>query len=184
MSQRSYFLDPLDQFYLDAGLPLPAVVEVKDENIPEPYRSLLVHERDMTPTLESAYQQRIHLRLLRRKILQDVLLRQVVLVTDKSDEIVEFGAIRIHLKVFPDAARQTILEGRLPLGRVLHDFRIEHRSQPVAYFQVADDPWISDTLHLTSVQRLYGRRNCLLMLTGEIMAEVVEILPPAAGKVE
>jgi chorismate-pyruvate lyase len=178
-SQQAQLLDPLDQFYLESGLPLPSALEVEGSGIPEPYRRLLVHQHDMTPTLEAAYQQRIHLRLLKRKVSGDVLLRQVVLVLDSDEKPVEFGAIRIQLKHLPAEARRLILEGKLPLGRVLQDFGVEHSSRPVAYFQVVADPQIREALHLTGAQRLYGRRNRLLMQSNEVLAEVVEILPPS-----
>src|SRR6266702_1049221 len=38
---------PLNEFYEQAGLPLPSVAEVEARDVPEPYRSLLVHDRDM-----------------------------------------------------------------------------------------------------------------------------------------
>jgi chorismate-pyruvate lyase len=179
ISQRAKLLDPLAQFYPESGLSLPSAVEVDGSGVPEPYRSLLVHQHDMTPTLEAAYQQRIYLRLLKRIVSGDVVLRQVVLVLDSDEQPVEFGAIRIHLKRLSTEARQQILEGRLPLGRVLQDSGIEHRSRPAAYFHVEPDPQICAALNLKSAQRLYGRRNRLFIPSGEVLAEVVEILPPS-----
>ncbi len=78
-----------------------------------------------------------------------MLLRQVVLVLDSDERPVEFGAIRIQLNQLPPEARQRVLEGKLPLGRVLQDFFIQHSSRPVAYFEVegrcADWRGTSDT---------------------------------------
>ena len=42
---------PLDEFYRLAKRPLPGIEPVDGAALPEPYRSLLVHERDMTSTL-------------------------------------------------------------------------------------------------------------------------------------
>jgi chorismate-pyruvate lyase len=179
ISQQAKLLDPLAEFYSESGLPLPSAVEVDGAWVPEPYRSLLVHQHDMTPTLEAAYQQRIHLRLLKRIVSGDVVLRQVVLVLDSDEQPVEFGAIRIQLKQLSAEARPRILEGRLPLGRVLQDSGIEHSSRPVAYFHFEPDPQICAALNLKSAQRLYGRRNRLFIPSGEVLAEVVEILPPS-----
>jgi chorismate-pyruvate lyase len=179
MNQPENLLDPLDQFYLASGMPVPEATKIEGKGIPEPYRSLLVHEDDMTPTLEAAYRQRIHLRLLNRKVEDDVMLRQVVLVLDSNERPVEFGAIRIQLRYLPPEARQLVLEGRLPLGRVLQDFFIQHSSCPVVYFEVRADALIGEALQTRSFQRLYGRRNWLLMPSGEVLAEVVEILPPS-----
>jgi chorismate-pyruvate lyase len=179
MSHPANLLDPLDQFYLESGLSLPSAVKVEGPSIPEPYRTLLVHEHDMTPTLEAACQQRIHLRLLKRKVSGDIVLREVVLVRDSDEQAVEFGAIRIHLEHLSADSRQLILEGKLPLGRVLQDFNIEHKSRPEAYFEVVADGQIREALGLAGGQRLYGRRNRLLTPSDNVLAEVVEILPPS-----
>ena len=179
MNPRENLLDPLDQFYLASGVPVPEAKKTEGEDIPEPYRSLLVHQDDMTPTLEAAYRQRIHLRLVNQKVEGDVMLRQVVLVLDSDERPVAFGATRIQLRHLLPQARQLVLEGRLPLGRVLQDFFIQHSSQPVAYFAVITDALIGEALEAPSLGRLYGRRNKLLMPSGEVLAEVVEILPPS-----
>jgi hypothetical protein len=55
---------PLDIVYAQAGIPAPETREVAPSRIPLPYRSLLVHERDMTLTLESHFGGRVTLRAL------------------------------------------------------------------------------------------------------------------------
>ena len=55
------FVYPLDEFYARTGLILPKIERLRGEQVPEPYRKLLVHEHDMTPTLESFHGADIHL---------------------------------------------------------------------------------------------------------------------------
>src|SRR2546423_8207113 len=86
---------PLDDFYAQMGLTLPPLQEVDGEAVPQPYRRLLVHDHDMTPTLENFHERDIHLRLLGRRRKRDQYFREVVLLLDGSDEPVEFGAIKI-----------------------------------------------------------------------------------------
>src|SRR5712692_1087648 len=92
---------PLNEFYEQSGQPLPSVARVEAEEIPEPYRSLLVHESSMTLTLEKAYQRGVRLRVLKSALFGNVLSRQVVLVLDGDATVVEFGGIKIHLEHFP-----------------------------------------------------------------------------------
>src|SRR5438034_4474250 len=99
-------LYPLDDFYARDGLSLPSVRPVPGEEVPEPYRQLLVHDGDMTPALEAFHGERIHLRVLSRQLNGDTLRREVVLTLDESARPVEFGAILIHLQRFPTAARE------------------------------------------------------------------------------
>ena len=178
MSKPERLLDPLDEFYSELGLALPKARAIEGEHVPAPYKALLVHDSDMTPTLEAAFKRRIFLRLLKRKISRDLLLRQVTLVLEGSGRAVEFGAIRIHLDCLPSPARPLILEGKLPLGRVLQDFKVSHRSEPAAFFAVEADLTIAEALNISEPQQLlYGRRNSLLLPSGESLAEVIEILP-------
>src|SRR2546429_46197 len=114
-------IHPLDAFYARAGLPLPPFGEIDGEAVPEPYKALLVHREDMTPTLERFHRQDIHLRVLGRRRNDDEYFREVVLLLDGSDQPVEFGAIKINLKLFSAAARAQILEERRPLGHILEE---------------------------------------------------------------
>src|SRR5579871_1066918 len=119
MDQELNLLFPLDRFYAQADLPLPPVSRVPAEEVPAPYGSLLVGNHDMTPTLEAFHGERIQLRLIDRKLDRDSYMRVVVLTLEGSARPVEFGAIVIYLSLFPPAARESILEGRCPLGTLL-----------------------------------------------------------------
>jgi len=171
---------PLDEFYARSGLTLPPLEQVDAEAVPEPGKSLLVHERDMTSTLENFHKTGVHLRLVSRERRGDAYFREVVLVLDGSEKPVEFGAIKIHLGPFAEKAREAILQERFPLGHILKDFAIDYHSRPSAFLRVASDKTINDLLGLSGVHLLYGRRNTLLNRSGESLAEIVEILPPAA----
>jgi len=173
-------LYPLDEFYAAAGLPPPGVAEIPGDAVPEPYRGLLVHSRDMTPTLEAHHGDTIHLRLIERRERPEALLRQVVLVLDGDERPVEYGAIAIHLGPFPPAARELVLGCRCPLGTILARHAIPHRSAPRAYFRVTADAPIAAALGVEPGTALYGRRNVLSTPEGAVLADVVEILPPAA----
>jgi chorismate-pyruvate lyase len=155
-------------------------VEIAGEEMPEPYRSLLVHARDMTPTLEGFYKQGIHVRILKRHLSESVYARQVVLALDGDERPVEFGAIQIYLEHLPSKARELILEGKQPLGAILHNQGIGHASCPKAFFRINSDAVIDSALHLTGLNLLYGRRNVLLNSLERTLAEIVEILPPLA----
>lgn len=171
-------LYPLDEFYRRAGLVVPYACEVPGAEVPEPYRTLLVHDRDMTPTLEAYHAERIHLRTIGRREDGESLSRLVVLTTNGSGRPVEFGAIVIHLEQFPAAAREVILGCRVPLGTVLAEFGIEHYSRPSAFLRVNSDPLINGSLDTTGSDALYGRCNVLRKPDGQALADVIEILPP------
>ncbi|MDH3583397.1 MAG: hypothetical protein OER86_04200, partial [Phycisphaerae bacterium] len=157
----------------------PHIEAVAGEDMPEPYRRLLVHDRDMTPTLEAFCGERIHLQLLARRLAEDAIYRQVVLMAGRDDtRPIEFGAIRINLSCFPEAAREQILEGYLPLGTILHEHGVVHHSRPNGYFVIQSDAVVRDAFGLQVDRKLFGRHNLIYDGEDDVMAEVVEILPP------
>ena len=171
-------LFPLDQFYEHDGLPLPVANRVAGSDVPHPYGQLLVGDHDMTPTLEAFHGETIEIRVIERKLESDSLARIVVLLLEGSGKPVEFGAIIIHLEHFPPEARDRILEGHSPLGTILATFHVDHVSCPRAFISVDSDAMIEEALCLSGPHKLYGRRNVLLTPQNEVLADIVEILPP------
>jgi chorismate-pyruvate lyase len=171
---------PLDEFYGQLGLTLPPLEQVDGEEVPQPYKELLVHHDDMTPTLEKFHGRNIHLRLLGRRQKGDEYYREVVLLLDGTEEPVEFGAIKMHLNLFPAEARHHILDELRPLGHVMQECAVQHCSRPKAFLRLASDQFINRALKLTGVHVLHGRRNTLFDLRNRPLAEIVEILPPVA----
>jgi chorismate-pyruvate lyase len=178
LTSQTQIAHPLDEFYARARQPMPALQLIDAEEIPLPYKHLLVHENDMTSTLEHFHEDRIHLRVLNRQQRDDAYSREVVLELDETNTPVEFGAIKIHLASFPQMARDRILEAHWPLGRVLKEFGIPYISRPKAFLRIASDRLISGALKLSGTHRLYGRCNRLSDPKGNPLAEIVEILPP------
>lgn len=168
---------PLDLFYAGTDLPVPEVERVEGELLPEPARTLLVHEGDMTPTLESFYGSRMRLKKLASIADDEAVLRRVVLFDDRG-RMVEFGAIRIELPRYPLRAQAQIREGRVPLGAILDQHHIVHRSRPRGYFRVRADALMRDALRFEGDPMLYGRRNAIVNHADQPLADVVEILPP------
>jgi hypothetical protein len=169
---------PLDDFYAQARRPLPVIKAISGADMPEPYRTLLVHDSDMTPTLENFHGAQIHLRVLNSQERDGAYYREVALLLDKMNAPVEFGAIRINLALFPPAAKKAVLEENLPLGHVLADFRIKHTSRPKAFLKIVGDDFICEALKLKAPRTLFGRRNTLFDPQQRPLAEIVEILPP------
>src|SRR6267378_4667380 len=130
------YIYPLDDFYAAAGMPLPKFERIGGDLVPEPYRSLLFHQNDMTPTLERFHDANIHLRILSRGQRGDYYFRQVALHLDGSEKPVEFGAIKVSLLLFPPKARQLILEQRVPLGSILKECQVTHSTAAKAFFRV------------------------------------------------
>jgi hypothetical protein len=147
-SKRDGLTRPLDYFYARAGLALPEFKVVGGADVPEPFHHLLVHVRDMTPTLEEFYGDEIELRVLGRRRRGQEYWREVVLLLRGSGQPVEFGANRVLLDRFPGAARQAILDECAPLGRIMRDHQVTHTCQPNAFLEMQADELMGSTLQL------------------------------------
>jgi chorismate-pyruvate lyase len=169
---------PLTDFYAAHHTSPPQVEAMAGADMPQPYRDLLVHERDMTTTLERYWKSSLTVKVLEKHVSDDRLTRQVVLVTDQDGTPAEFGAIRINLNLFDAAPREEILACERPLGTILTHHAIGFTCRPNAYFSFAGDAVARRAFGLTGAFMLHGRHNLLMDTAGEILAEVVEILPP------
>ncbi len=159
-------------------LPLVAGRVLAAARLPEPYRTLLAHEQDMTSTLERFHGEPMALHLLAKARDGGVLERRVVLVGQVSGKPREYGAIRIYLELFPAAARRLILAGRRPLGAVLALCAVPYVSEPEAFLELESSAEMRHVFDLQAKTLLFGRRNVLRTPAGEALAEVLEILPP------
>lgn len=168
---------PLDEFYAARGEPMPEYASIQPAAMPEPARSLLVHQSDMTSTLEKFYGENLHIQALASHRSGDDYFREVVLVLDKSKMRVELGAIKINLALFPAGACEALLHEHEPLGHVLNAYRMEFSSRPSGFLRLYPDRFISAALQLPDARALHGRRNSLFDSTGRTLAEIVEILP-------
>jgi hypothetical protein len=168
----------LEDFYQTVpGQNPPDAEVVFPEGIPEPYRALLVHQRDMTSTLESYHGEEIRLRVLERKLTSDWLARHIVLEGALTGRPLEYGAIRINLAALSKEVQTQVIECRDPLGGILNSHGVRYDSCPGAFFRVQSTELIKQVLHQNDSQWLYGRCNCLSDFSGHTIAEVVEILP-------
>lgn len=175
--------EPLSRWYQSSGLLPPQLQVIDGAEMPEPYRTLLVHERDMTSTLEGFHGDQIILRVLGSRQDGGRYQREVVLLLEKTATPVEFGATHVRLDTLPAAARSLVIEARRPFGAILRDLAIPYRSRPKAYFRVPSDATMGAALGFAGHPVLYGRCNTISAPDGTAIADIVEILPPARAGV-
>jgi chorismate-pyruvate lyase len=169
--------DLLQEAFSRHGLGAPELTLVSATEIPEPYHGLLVHDADMTSTLKRFHGDSLVLKRLHVEEIDGGLNREVVLCTEGKGRPVEYGVIRIMLTSFEAAARESILAGVIPLGQILDDFDVSYVSRPREYFHILNLPYLEKELEDSGVSQRYGRINSLTTPTGELLAEVIEILP-------
>ncbi len=173
----SALLYPLDHAYRRAGVAVPAAVPVSPSEIPLPFRTLLVHERQMTPTLEAHWGPLV-LRVLWTAKEGTSYFRRVLLAHEHSGRPVEMGAIRIDLNAFAPAIRTRILRNNIPFGRLLRESGVEYVSRPQVFLSITPNSELMGVFWMREPRALFGRRTDVLINRRKV-GDIVEILAPA-----
>jgi chorismate-pyruvate lyase len=169
-------LFPLDLVYSRSGVELPKAAPIDADDIPLPYRSLLVHSTDMTLTLERHFGGRVVLRPLSTFRQGPWYFRRVLLAQEYTGRPVEMGAIRIRIGSFPERIRKQILRNDIPLGRLLRDGGVQYQSLPKMFLSVTPNPEMMGVFWMREPKTLYGRRT-EMMHNGTKIGDIVEVLP-------
>lgn len=174
------FPDFLRESLVRAGLAAEWFSWCDPEELPEPGRTLMVHEVDMTSTLERHYGEPMALEVLVDGTTDGHYFREVILRCQHSRQPAEFGLIEIEVDHFPEHLRERILSGGQPLGGILNESGMKYQSRPLGYFSVARDLLPAKLSALGSDATFYGRYNQLSTDSGICFARIIEILPSSS----
>lgn len=170
-------LYPLSLIRSVRGIPKLHFDEINQNEIPEPYYSLLVHEGDMTSRLEGYFNEEITVQKLSSSNDGKAYFREVILETFQSRKKIEYGAIEIKLHNLDQELHPVVIEAKKPLGGILNEARIPYSSAPRAYLKIIPDNEMIAAFGSVEADHLYGRSNEISSYNGETIAKIVEILP-------
>jgi len=103
--------------------------------LPEPFKRLLVHDGHMTTTLEAFYGRPVELRVAEEELDGELYHRRIVLALSGTEQVVEFGVVRIDLQYLPPEPRSEILDRTRPLGEILIRHNVMRRIDPRWYLR-------------------------------------------------
>ena len=169
-------LYPLDALYARAGVPVPVVKLTASDRIPSPYQDLLVHQNEMTSTLERHFGGPVTVRVLSRFSRGRSYFRRVLLALKSTGRPVAMGAVRLRLDVLSPAIRARILAEKVPLGRVLSAANVRYLSRPTSFLEVTPNAEMMGIFWMPESRTMYGRRT-EVTVAGEKIGDIVEILP-------
>jgi chorismate-pyruvate lyase len=150
---------------------------VLGDQVPEPYHGLLVHEHHMTVTVEAFHKDSVDVQVLEERRGESAYARKILLVTQMSKRVVQFGLVRIHFQYCSAAVRDEILSGKTPLGRVLIEHNVLRRIEPTGYLRVVPGPAMMEWFGLTEPRPTYGRQ-AIIHCDGKPAIELLEIVAP------
>lgn len=155
----------------------PVCTPISGDQMPEPYRSLLVHTHHMTVTVERHYGGPVDVKVLHTVRNGDEYARQILLELQGSGRVVQSGIVQIDLSLLSPPVREKIVEGKTPLGRVLIEHNVLRHIQPAGYLKVEPDADLCRWFGLAKPVTLYGRLG-VIFTDGKPAIEVLEILAP------
>jgi chorismate-pyruvate lyase len=159
------------------GDDVAAVETVPPDQVPEPYRRLLVHKHHMTVTVEKFYGDKVDVKVLVARRDGDDYVRKILLTLHGSGKVVQFGLPRVNLSLLSEKVRGEIVAGGTPLGRVLIQNHVLRRIEPVAYLAVSLGPGLARPFDVPLGTVTYGRTG-VIFTDNRPAIEVLEILAP------
>ena len=150
---------------------------VAADQVPQPYRNLLVHEHHMTVTVEAHHGSLVDVKVLERTRDGDAYARKILLAKQSDGRIVQFGLVLIWLNYCSPEVSAEILAERTPLGRILINHNVLRRIEPTDYLRVAPGPEMMQWFGLSKPEAAYGRL-ALIYCDGQPAIELLEIVTP------
>ena len=172
--------ETLRKFMRECRIPASTFHPLPPQQVPEPARRLLVHSNDMTSTLAAFHESPLRVDVLQCRRENEFYLREVFLRTVSGNAIVEYGVIGIALDQFTAPQQDAVEAGETPLGALLHRFKIPFVSAPIGFFSAMGELLADTPLRAPKDSLCFGRFNRLSKPTGEPLAWILEILPPAS----
>ncbi len=120
---------------LDDAAALTQPVLVGEDELPASYRQLLAHTEHMTLRLPEYHGQPVRLKVLQESVTGHIYRREIVLLPENSDSVVEVGIVRLDLDLMPENVREEILARETPLGDILIRNEVLRRIEPRWYLR-------------------------------------------------
>jgi len=168
----------LEELYaLFPGDEPPSHEVIRGDEVPEPYRGLLVHEHHMTVTVEAYHGGPVDVRVLDRRQDGSEYARKILLVHQATGKVVQFGIMRIDLDLTSPPVREAIVAERTPLGRILIEHDVLRRIEPVAFVRIHPGPVQLARFSMAGPRPLYGRL-AFIHVDEKPAVELLEVVAP------
>lgn len=150
------------------------LAEISGDEMPEPYRELLVHSHHMTVTMEAFHQDTVTLKVCRENRVDDQYARVILLSLESTGQVVQFGIMRFDLSICNRATRDEILDGTTPLGRILIQKNIMRRIVPETFLKIVAGESLATYFDCDLSQEVYGRL-AVIECNGQPAVELLEV---------
>jgi chorismate-pyruvate lyase len=150
---------------------------VPPDEVPPPYHGLLVHEHHMTVTVEEFHGEAVDVRVLAKNRTGNSYARKILLVTQQTRRVVQFGIVRINFDYTSAAVRAAIEAEDTPLGRILIEHNVLRRIEPTGFVRVIPGKAMMEWFGLGRPQPTYGRL-AYIHCDNQPAVELLEVVAP------
>lgn len=154
-------LTEVEELFALFGLVPPEYRAIDSSAAPQPEQTLLDHERHMTVTLEQFHNSPMHLTVL-DEIHREPFYARRILLSSSEQRVVQYGIMRIDLRRVEAKAREQILGGGRPLGRILIEHRVLRRISMHGLLAIRPTEEMAKTTNSAPEAKLYGRLATIL----------------------
>ena len=149
-------------------------IQISKLRLPPKYKELLDHNQSMTLRLESFYRQEMGIKIIEEILLNNIYKREMIMLGSEDHIPRELAYIEIFLENLPNRlAREEVIEGKKPFGKILMDYKIEAIREVKTFFKVYDERMLKHSKNLNDF--CYGREYSILLLSGKKkLANVIE----------
>ncbi len=173
-------LEPLvDLFYADHAR-LGRFRGVGPTEMPLVYQTLLAHQNHMTVTVEHFHGSPVDVRVLSTSAKDYHYSRKIVLTRRSDGAVVQFGIVRIDLRVLSPAVRMAVEDQRTPLGRILIENEVLREVHLTHLWRVAMGDDLAGLFNASPEGITYGR-TAIIDCNHEPAIQLLEIVAPVEG---
>jgi chorismate-pyruvate lyase len=147
------------------------------EEVSEPSRGLLHHNKHMTLTLEQHYGCKLDLEVFESSREGDELTRHIALTDKQRNLRVQYATARVNLSALAEPVCADIVGEREPIGHVLVKHNVQRSVTCESLVLVQRCPLVAERLGLPVDTPLYGRQ-AFITCDGVRAIDVLEILRP------
>ncbi len=150
---------------------------IPSSTTPEPYKRMLVHDHHMTVTMELYHGCSMNVRVVAEAYDGDTYCRKILLLRSDNGKPVQFGIVRFNFNYVTPAVKREILEGKIPLGRVLINHNVLRHIDLGAILRVKAGPELAELLAMPDGAETYGRL-ATIFCNGSPAVDLLEISAP------
>ncbi|QDU81430.1 hypothetical protein Pla110_31710 [Polystyrenella longa] len=150
--------------------------------VPDAFKRLLAHDHHMTVTMEEFFHCEVSVRVLEAKEQEGLYCRMILLESNETGQVVQFGIVRFNFEYVTEAVKEEILSRKIPLGRVLINHNVLRHIDLGAVLKIKVGPKMAEYFDVPVGMKTYGRL-ATIFCNGQPAVDLLEIATPLAQDV-